>query len=108
MLNIKYYPKYLWSDGGDVFSKDGLFPVTPRVHPSKGFKQFFLEHENGTKTFVNIDTLKTLVEKSAPKTRGKTVLQKSTGKKFSSIKEAVESSGLTAAKLKTNDDFVIS
>jgi hypothetical protein len=106
MLNIKYYPKYLWSDGGDVFSKDGLYPVTPRT--TRGFKQFFLEHENGTKTFVNIDTLKTLVEKSAPKSRGKTVLQKSTGKKFSSIKEAVESSGLTAAKLKTNDDFVIS
>jgi hypothetical protein len=109
MFTIKYYSQYV-TDGSTVFGEKTLYPLTPRAHPSKGYKQFFMKGDSGNSRFVGVDELKSYIQKqteTSAKSRGKTVLHRSSGKTFSSMKSACEAFGIKLVELKSSSDFVI-
>jgi hypothetical protein len=116
MMNLKYYSEYV-TDGSAVFCKDREFPLTPIKHPVKQFDRYFMTSDRGTSTFLGKDDIQRYVEKpielekpeeaETKKSRGKSVSQKSTGKKFDSMKQACEQTGFTLAQLKKSGDFII-
>ena len=107
MFEIRYFVDYV-TDGATVYTKSRLFPVTPRNHPTRGFKQYFLRQDNGDVKFVSRKMIEKLTMKPRNDTRGKTVTHLPTGKIYLSMKEACEKNNLSISKLKANKDFVIS
>jgi len=110
MFAIRLYSKYV-TDGINVFSSDRLYPVTPRIHPVKGFKQYFLRQDDGDVFFVSQRDIEMLTIKpktlARTNTRGKTVTHSPTGQVFKTIKDAVTAHGISVAKLKSSNDYVI-
>ena len=107
MFSIRHFVDYV-TDGTNVYSKDRLFPVTPRVHPTKGFKQYFLRQDNGDVQFVSQKMIETLTIKlTRVNTRGKTVTHLPSGKMYVSMKEACDDNKISMGKLKSSKDFVI-
>lgn len=107
MFSILHFVDYV-TDGTNVYSKDRLFPVTPRVHPIKGFKQYFLRQDNGVFRFVSQKMIDNLTIKLArSNTRAKTVTHVPSGKIYVSMKEACDTHKISVAKLKASKDFEI-
>jgi len=107
MYSIRYFNVYV-TDGTNVYTRDRMFPVEPRVHPSKGFKQYFLRQDDGVVQMVSWDMIQKLTIKLArSNTRGKSVKHVPTGKVYDTIKDAVSAHNMSAAKLKASKDFVI-
>jgi hypothetical protein len=109
MFTIKQYSNYV-HNGVDVFSKDRLFPLTPVAHKVKKYKQYFMVSDTGVASFVSfkdiLDKLSHRIESSS-KSRGKTVIHRSSGKKFGSMKAACDSYNIKITQLKSSPDFVI-
>jgi len=99
-MDIVHYSKYAWVDGTGVVTKDRQFPLILNK------KRVFVTDDYGTAKFIAIKTLQNFI-KEEKKSRGKIVKCLSTGKIFNSIKEAVASTGITAAKLKASLEYQI-
>ena len=107
MSSIRYFNDYV-TDGTNVYTRDRLFPVEPRIHPTKGFKQYFLRQDNGVTHMVSWNMIQKLTIKlTRSNTRGKTVTHVPTGKVYVTIKDEVSAHNMSAAKLKASPDFVI-
>ena len=102
MFGIRHFSEYV-TDGTEVYSKNRMFPVTPRIHPAKRYKQYWIRQDNGDVKFVSQRMIDTLTIKS----RGKSVTHLPTGKTFGSMKEACAIHKISVAQLKTNKDFSI-
>ena len=120
MFTIKQYSNYV-HNGVNVFSKVRLFPLTPVAHKVKKYKQYFMVSDTGVASFVSFKNIldkltqiespvsKSPVSKSpSAKGRGKTVLHRSSGKIFGSMKAACDAHNIKIAQLKSSPDFVIS
>ncbi len=104
-MEIANYPKYLWVNN-QVVTKDRRFPLTPRAGK---YSQFFMEDCNGNTRFVSSRELKSFVTKRLEKPKGKgRLVTHVSGKVYGSIKEAVAETGISALKLKSHKDYVIS
>lgn len=113
MFTIKHYSKYV-HDGANVFTKDRLFPLTPDAHKVKKYKQYFMMSDAGISSFVSFsDILKYTINECpvskspSAKGRGKTVLHRSSGKTFGSMKAACDAHNIKISQLKSSPDFVI-
>lgn len=113
MFTIKHYSKYV-HNGVDVVSKDRLFPLTPVFHKVKKYKQFFMVSDDGVSSFVSFsDILKYTINECpvskspSAKGRGKTVLHRSSGKTFGSMKAACDAHNIKISQLKSSPDFII-
>ncbi|APC25604.1 hypothetical protein BST79_gp091 [Only Syngen Nebraska virus 5] len=107
MYSIRYFNGYV-TDGTNVYTRDRMFPAEPRIHPTKGYKQYFLRQDDGVVQMVSqklIDNLTIRLARS--NTRGKSVKHIPTGKVYDTIKDAVSAHNMSAAKLKASKEFVI-
>jgi hypothetical protein len=113
MFTIKHYSDYV-HNGVNVFSKVRLFPLTPVAHKVKKYKQYFMVSDTGVASFVSFKDILNSVSTSpvskspSAKGRGKTVLHRSSGKIFGSMKAACDAHNIKIAQLKSSPDFVIS
>ncbi|AGE57787.1 hypothetical protein ATCVNTS1_838R [Acanthocystis turfacea Chlorella virus NTS-1] len=110
-----------------TFENNQVF-IAPRGYPLKPMSgkrlRFFMIDDNGNAHIMSIKNIRALL-KDEPKTppstpdsspedgplkrsRSKRVLHKSTGAVYGSMKAAAEALGVTANKLKSSDEFVIS
>ena len=107
MADIKNFSRYAF-DGTRVLMKPRMYPIAPALHKIKKHERFFLTDDAGTTRFVDINDIRRLVVE-VPKSagRGKTVLHRSTGKKFGSMKSACEAFGISVQTLKSSSDFEI-
>ena len=113
MFEIMHYSRYV-TDGTSVFSKERTYPLAPNKHKVKQYNQFFMTSDSGTATFVSTGDIKRLIEVPVvpdvpvvSKSRGKTVLHRSSGKTFGSMKAACEAFDIKLAQLKSSPEFVI-
>lgn len=107
MYNIRHFCEYV-TDGTNVYIKNRMFPLKPRIHPVKGFEQYLLRQDDGVTQFVSKKTIDNLTVKlDRVKSRSKIVSHIPTGKMYTSMKEACDVHKISAAKLKTNKDFLI-
>lgn len=126
-MNVNGFSKYV-SDGKSVFTKDRRYPLAPSIHPTKKFTRFFMVDDAGMEHAVSVRVLNSIVDRSSSpaettplekqikvdrsspvenKTRGKRVLNRSTGEIYGSIKSAADAVGMTVNKIKSNKDFEI-
>ncbi|ABT16836.1 hypothetical protein ATCV1_Z702R [Acanthocystis turfacea chlorella virus 1] len=116
---VNGFSKYTF-ENNSVFVARG-YPLAPM----KGkYPRFFMVDDNGDAHVMSIKNIRALL-KDEPKTppstpdsspedgplkrsRSKRVLHRSTGTVYGSMKAATEALGITANKLKSSDDFIIS
>jgi hypothetical protein len=108
MLNIQHFSRYV-TDGSSVFFKERMYPLVPRMHKVKHYKQFFMIDDTGMAVFLSMDDIQRYVQVPCLniKTRGKTVLHTSSGKTFGSMKAACQAFNIKLSKLKSSADFII-
>lgn len=113
MFTIKHYSNYV-HNGADVFTKERLFPLVPAAHKVKKYKQYFMTSDDGIVSFVSFKDILKYTNHESPvskspsaKGRGKTVLHRSSGKTFGSMKAACEAHNIKISQLKSSPDFVI-
>ena len=116
---VNGFSKYTF-ENNSVFVERG-YPLKPI--PGK-YIRFFMSDDNGDAHVMSIKNIRALL-KEEPKTppstpdsspedgplkrsRSKRVLHRSTGTVYGSMKAATEALGITANKLKSSDDFIIS
>lgn len=100
-MDIVHYSKYAWVDGTGIVTKDRQFPLVLNK------KRVFVTDDYGTTKFIAIKKLQEFIKKEEKKSKGKIVKCLSSGKIFNSIKEAVASTGMTAAKIKASPEYMI-
>ena len=107
MFDIKHYSRYV-TDGTYVFSKERIYPLIPCKHKDKQYNQFFMTSDNGITMLVSTADIKRLMEVPVvTKARRKSVLHRSSGKTFCSMKAACEAYNMKLAQLKSSPEFVI-
>ena len=115
---VKGFSKYTF-ENNSVFVARG-YPLKPI--PGK-YLRFFMVDDNDNPHVMSLKNIRALVKedpKTPPSTpdlspsenvlkrsRSKRVLHKATGTVYGSLKEAYEAFGITATKLKSSDEFVI-
>jgi hypothetical protein len=116
---VKGFSKYTF-ENNSVFVDRG-YPLKPI--PGK-YVRFYMVDDNSNPHVMSIKNIQALLKedpKTPPSTpdlsspsenvlkrsRSKRVLHKATGTVYGSLKEAYEAFGITATKLKSSDDFVI-